>query len=121
VLDAILRTCAGFRMGPFELLDLTGLDVSVPVMESIHAQYYGDDRYRPVALARTRMAAGLLGRKSGEGFYKYEGWQPRSKRQPAGAAANVTRVVAHRRARRTARKLPRCCPRAGSPIPAART
>jgi 3-hydroxybutyryl-CoA dehydrogenase len=73
VLDAIMRNCAGFRMGPFELLDLTGLDVSVPVMESIHTQYYGDDRYRPVALARTRMAAGLLGRKSKEGFYRYEG------------------------------------------------
>ena len=71
VLDAILRTCAGFRMGPFELLDLTGLDVSVPVMESIHAQYYGDDRYRPVTLARTRLHAGLLGRKSGKGFYDY--------------------------------------------------
>jgi 3-hydroxybutyryl-CoA dehydrogenase len=71
VLDAILRNCAGFRMGPFELLDLTGLDVSVPVMESIHSQYYGDDRYRPVALARTRMVAGLLGRKSKEGFYRY--------------------------------------------------
>lgn len=72
VLDAILRTCAGFRMGPFELLDLTGLDVSVPVMESIHAQFYGDDRYRPVALARTRLLAGLLGRKSGQGFYSYD-------------------------------------------------
>jgi 3-hydroxybutyryl-CoA dehydrogenase len=72
VLDAILRNCAGFRMGPFELLDLTGLDVSVPVMESIHSQYYGDDRYRPVTLARTRMVAGLLGRKSGQGFYAYE-------------------------------------------------
>lgn len=73
VLDAILRNCAGFRMGPFELLDLTGLDVSVPVMESIHNQYYGDDRYRPVTLARTRLLAGLLGRKSGQGFYSYEG------------------------------------------------
>ncbi len=72
VLDAIMRT-AGFRMGPFELLDLTALDVSVPVMESIHAQYYGDDRYRPVALARTRMLAGLLGRKSGQGFYDHGG------------------------------------------------
>ncbi|WP_306567691.1 3-hydroxyacyl-CoA dehydrogenase [Aquabacterium sp.] len=70
-LDAILKACAGFRMGPFELLDLTGLDVSVPVMESIHAQYFGDDRYRPVALARTRMTAGLLGRKTGQGFYDY--------------------------------------------------
>lgn len=71
VLDAIMRTCAGFRMGPFELLDLTGLDVSVPVMESIHSQYYGDDRYRPAMLARTRLLAGLLGRKSGQGFYNY--------------------------------------------------
>jgi 3-hydroxybutyryl-CoA dehydrogenase len=70
VLDGILRS-AGFRMGPLELLDLTGLDVSVPVMESIHSQYYGDDRYRPVALARTRMLAGLLGRKSGKGFYDH--------------------------------------------------
>lgn len=70
-LDDILRECAGFKMGPCELLDLTGLDVSVPVMESIHAQYYGDDRYRPVPLARTRWMAGLLGRKSGQGFYRY--------------------------------------------------
>jgi 3-hydroxybutyryl-CoA dehydrogenase len=77
VLDAILRTCAGFRMGPFELLDLTGLDVSVPVMESIHSQYYGDDRYRPAAFARTRMVAGLLGRKSKQGFYDYRGDIPR--------------------------------------------
>ncbi|WPB59488.1 3-hydroxyacyl-CoA dehydrogenase [Xylophilus sp. GOD-11R] len=72
VLDGILRSCAGFRMGPLELLDLTGLDVSVPVMESIHGQYYGDDRYRPSPLARTRLLAGLLGRKAGQGFYRYE-------------------------------------------------
>jgi 3-hydroxybutyryl-CoA dehydrogenase len=84
VLDAILRNCAGFRMGPFELLDLTGLDVSVPVMESIHTQYYGDDRYRPVALARTRMAAGLLGRKSKEGFYRYDGSARSPRAKPAG-------------------------------------
>jgi 3-hydroxybutyryl-CoA dehydrogenase len=90
VLDAILRNCAGFRMGPFELLDLTGLDVSVPVMESIHAQYYGDDRYRPVALARTRMAAGLLGRKSGEGFYRYEGDAAPQEPQAVPAAAGAT-------------------------------
>ncbi|XBP72657.1 3-hydroxyacyl-CoA dehydrogenase (plasmid) [Polaromonas hydrogenivorans] len=80
VLDAILRICAGIRMGPLELLDLTGLDVSVPVMESIHSQYYGDDRYRPVTLARTRLHAGLLGRKSGQGFYDYsaKGVTPKS-------------------------------------------
>jgi 3-hydroxybutyryl-CoA dehydrogenase len=95
VLDAILRQCAGFRMGPFELLDLTGLDVSVPVMESIHAQYYGDDRYRPVTLARTRLLAGLLGRKSGQGFYRYENKNasPQSTPQSAPQAAAATEAT----------------------------
>lgn len=89
-LDAIMRG-AGFRMGPFELLDLTALDVSVPVMESIHAQYYGDDRYRPVALARTRMLAGLLGRKSGQGFYRYGGDEaPHAAAQPAPGPTDAT-------------------------------
>ncbi|MBE0762983.1 hypothetical protein IH729_24890, partial [Escherichia coli] len=48
----VLRECAGFRMGPFELLDLTGLDVSHPVMESIYQQYYQEPRYRPHPLTR---------------------------------------------------------------------
>jgi 3-hydroxybutyryl-CoA dehydrogenase len=93
VLDAILRTCAGFRMGPLELLDLTGLDVSVPVMESIHSQYYGDDRYRPVPLARTRLVAGLLGRKTGQGFYRYDGKRTeREATQPVSAATARPKV-----------------------------
>jgi 3-hydroxybutyryl-CoA dehydrogenase len=71
--DRILRDCAGFRMGPFELLDLTGLDVSHPVMESIYHQYYEEPRYRPSPIAAQRVSAGLLGRKSGRGFYGYEG------------------------------------------------
>jgi 3-hydroxybutyryl-CoA dehydrogenase len=73
VIDAILREAAGFRLGPFELLDLTGLDVSHPVMESIFHQYYDDPRYRPSPIAAQRLAAGLLGRKSGRGFYRYDG------------------------------------------------
>jgi 3-hydroxybutyryl-CoA dehydrogenase len=72
-IDAILREAAGFRLGPFELLDLTGLDVSHPVMESIYHQYYQDPRYRPSPIAAQRLAAGLLGRKSGRGFYRYDG------------------------------------------------
>jgi 3-hydroxybutyryl-CoA dehydrogenase len=70
-LDRILREQAGFRMGPCELFDLTGLDVSHPVTESIFDQYYQEPRYRPTLITRQRLQAGLLGRKSGQGFYRY--------------------------------------------------
>jgi 3-hydroxybutyryl-CoA dehydrogenase len=72
-IDLILKLEAGFRMGPFELLDLTGLDVSHPVMESIYHQFYEEPRFRPSPLTAQRLAAGLLGRKSGRGFYDYRG------------------------------------------------
>lgn len=72
-IDAILRDAAGFKMGPFELMDLTGLDVSQPVMESVYTQFYHDPRYRPSVIAAQRVAAGLLGRKTGRGFYSYDG------------------------------------------------
>ena len=70
--DEVMREAAGFRLGPFELLDLTALDVSHPVMESIYQQYYHEPRYRPSAITAQRLSAGLLGRKSGRGFYSYE-------------------------------------------------
>lgn len=75
VIDAIIREQAGFRMGPFELMDLTGLDVSHPVMESIYTQFYDEPRFRPSPITAVRAAGGLLGRKTGEGFYRYEGGQ----------------------------------------------
>ena len=74
--DRIMREAAGFRMGPFELMDLTGLDVSQPVMESIYHQYYQEPRYRPSAIAAQRLAGGLLGRKTGRGFYTYTNGAP---------------------------------------------
>ena len=70
-IDRILRDGAGFRMGPFELFDLTALDVSHPVMESIFNQYYQEDRYRPHPLTRQMLSAKKVGRKVGEGFYRY--------------------------------------------------
>lgn len=71
VLDDVLRGQCGFKLGPFELFDLVGLDVSVPVMESIYRQYFDEPRFRPSPLAVQRLHAGLLGRKSGQGFYPY--------------------------------------------------
>ena len=71
-IDCIMRQAAGFRLGPFELFDLIGLDVSVPVMQAIYQQYFNEPRYRPSVLAAQRKNAGLLGRKSGQGFYRYE-------------------------------------------------
>lgn len=73
LIDAVLRDGAGFRMGPFELLDLIGLDVSLPVMESVYQQFYQEPRYKPHPLLRLMQAGGHLGRKSGQGFYTYEG------------------------------------------------
>ena len=70
--DRILRETAGFRMGPFELMDLTGVDVSFPVMESVYDQFYQEPRFRPSYLLRQRYVAGLLGRKVGRGFYTYK-------------------------------------------------
>jgi 3-hydroxybutyryl-CoA dehydrogenase len=70
-IDRILVDAAGFRLGPFGLMDLVGLDVSHAVMKSLYHQYYEEPKYRPSYLAEPRVAAGLLGRKSGRGWYVY--------------------------------------------------
>lgn len=100
--DRILRDQVGFRLGPFELMDLTALDVSQPVMESIYRQYYEEPRYRPSALAAQRLAAGLLGRKTGEGFYRYvDGKAQVPDEPPAPTVAEIPPVwVSSRAARR---------------------
>ena len=81
--DRILRDQVGFKLGPFELMDLTGLDVSHPVMESIYRQYYDEPRYRPSAIAAQRVAGGLIGKKAGEGFYRYVDGAAQSAPEPA--------------------------------------
>jgi 3-hydroxybutyryl-CoA dehydrogenase len=86
-IDRILRDQVsfdgqGFKLGPFELLDLTALDVSQPVMESIYRQFYDEPRFRPSVIAAQRLAAGLFGRKSGEGFYRYEGGRQQAPSEP---------------------------------------
>lgn len=70
-IDRILKDQIGFKLGPFELMDLTALDVSHPVMESIYRQYYDEPRYRPSVITAQRLAGGVVGKKVGEGFYAY--------------------------------------------------
>lgn len=71
--DQLMKEAAGFRMGPFELLDLVGGDVTHAVMVSIFEQFFGEPMYQPSAQMAVRVAGGLLGRKSKQGFYSYEG------------------------------------------------
>ncbi len=70
-IDKIMKDVAGFRMGPFELCDLVGFDVSHAVMESIYHQFYEEARFRITPFATQRVAAGLFGRKTKRGFYDY--------------------------------------------------
>src|SRR5215475_2735037 len=71
--DLLMKEAAGFRMGPFELLDLVGGDVAHAVMVSIFEQYFDEPMYQPSAQMTVRVAGGLLGRKTGRGFYNYDG------------------------------------------------
>ncbi|HEX7219348.1 MAG TPA: 3-hydroxyacyl-CoA dehydrogenase [Burkholderiales bacterium] len=71
-IDRILVDAAGFRLGPFGLMDLVGLDVAHAVMKSMYQQYFEEPKYRPSFIAEPRVAAGLLGRKTGRGWYEYD-------------------------------------------------
>jgi 3-hydroxybutyryl-CoA dehydrogenase len=72
-IDRVARDALGFRMGPFELFDHTGLDVSYNVLTQIYHQFFEEPRFRPHPLLTRQYSAGLFGKKSGRGFYRYEG------------------------------------------------
>jgi 3-hydroxybutyryl-CoA dehydrogenase len=71
-LDRIVKECGGFAMGPFELMDLIGIDVNFNVTQSLYEQYFGEPRYRPHPIQKRMVDSGKLGKKSGKGFYSYE-------------------------------------------------
>lgn len=71
IIDTLMRSCGGFKMGPLELTDLIGQDVNCAVTESVYNAFYQDTRFMPSTLQADMVSAGLLGRKSGQGFYTY--------------------------------------------------
>lgn len=70
--DRVMRDVCGFRMGPFELMELTGLDVTQPASVLIYNQFFQEPRYRPNLIMQSRYEAGVLGRKTKKGFYNYD-------------------------------------------------
>lgn len=70
-IDSLMKSI-GFKMGPFELMDLIGNDVNLEVTKSVYAQYFNDPRFTPSIMQQDFVNAGLYGRKSGSGFYSYD-------------------------------------------------
>ncbi len=98
VLDACLRAC-GFRMGPCELMDLIGHDTNFAVTQSVYEANFFDKRYQPSLVQREMVDGGLLGRKSGQGFYSYapDAAKPDAAPYAATALPNAKTVVLHGR------------------------
>ena len=97
VLDACLRA-AGFRMGPCELMDLIGHDTNFAVTQSVFEANFGDRRYMPSLVQREMVEGGLLGRKSGRGFFRYESKSAGAPQAPVAvheAPATAREVTVH--------------------------
>ncbi len=99
-IDRICRMEGGFRMGPFELMDLVGVDTGFEISKSFYEQGFGEPRWQPSLIAARYVAAGLHGRKSGRGYYNYSdplaggtGHRPDDPAPIAGGAAGEGVVV----------------------------
>ena len=85
-IDRACRLGGGFRMGPFELIDLIGLDVNLSVAGSFYEQGGRPERWRPSEIQERMVGEGLLGRKGGRGFYAYDGGEPKRGGHPISAS-----------------------------------
>jgi len=88
-IDRIVRMEGGFRMGPFELSDLVGVDTGFDVARSFYELGFGEPRWRPSPIQARMVAAGLHGRKSGRGYYDYSGDEPHRPADPQAPAAQA--------------------------------
>lgn len=93
-IDGVMRDEGGYRMGPFELMDLIGIDVNLQVARSFYRQR-AEPRWQPSPISERMVAEGRLGRKSGEGFYAYEDGK-QVKVAPASLNANRRRAILER-------------------------
>ncbi|KGA95672.1 3-hydroxybutyryl-CoA dehydrogenase [Alkalihalobacillus alcalophilus ATCC 27647 = CGMCC 1.3604] len=71
-IDRIMKKAGHFKMGPFELQDLIGIDINLATTKTVHQNYYGESRFRPHYYQERLVQAGRLGRKTKGGFYTYE-------------------------------------------------
>jgi 3-hydroxybutyryl-CoA dehydrogenase len=92
-IDRIVRLGGGFRMGPFELSDLVGVDTGFDVSKSFYELSFGEPRWRPSAIQARQVAAGLHGRKTGRGYYDYSGEGPHRPGDPDPPAGGGDAIV----------------------------
>ncbi len=92
-IDRIVRLGGGFRMGPFELSDLVGVDTGFDVSKSFYELSFGEPRWRPSPIQARQVAAGLHGRKTGRGYYDYSGDGPHRPADPDRPAPSADAIV----------------------------
>ena len=95
-IDWSMKELGGFKMGPFELMDLIGHDVNYVVTETVWQQFYYDPKFKPALTQKRLLEGGFLGRKSGRGFYNYAegGVVPEPNKDPVKGRAIMERIVA---------------------------
>lgn len=93
-IDTVIKLGAGFRMGPFELMDLIGIDVNFAAAHSIYQASFQEPRFRPHWIQQQKVSQGELGRKTGRGYYEYvDGERQADEPQPPDVAGGAGEVL----------------------------
>lgn len=94
-IDLLVRKGAGFRMGPFQLMDLIGIDVNLSATQSMYEQTFGEPRYRPHPIQTRMVQQNALGRKTRRGFYRYDIEPDVEPKPPQPRKSNGTVLLGH--------------------------